>query len=100
MRKSQFLVKGIRLSAPDNPQFDPQSAVSHEPPATNQPGAPESFNSSSLGVPPPVVPPSGPPPVENPAWNGWDVLAIIGLALVTILASQAVILFGAHFLFY
>jgi len=88
------------LSAPDNPQFDPQSAISHEPSAPHEPGSPDSFASSSLGVPPPVVPPAGPPPVENPEWNGWDVLAIVGLALVTILAAQALILFGAHFLFY
>ena len=93
------------MSAPDNPQFDPQSfdpqtGVSHEPSAPNEPGAPESINSTSVAVPPPVVPPAGPPLVEDPAWNGWDVLAIIGLALVTILASQAVILFGAHYLFY
>lgn len=93
------------MSAPDNPQFDPQSfdsqpGVNHEPSAPSEPGAPDSLISSSLEVPPPVVPPAGPPPVEDPAWNGWDVLAIIGLALVTILASQAVILFGAHFLFY
>ncbi|HKF02574.1 MAG TPA: CPBP family intramembrane glutamic endopeptidase [Candidatus Sulfotelmatobacter sp.] len=93
------------MSASDNPQFDPQPfdpqpGVSHEPSAPNEPGAPDSFNSSSLGVPPPVIPPAGPPPVENPAWNGWDVLAIVGLSLVTILVSQALILFGAHFLFY
>ena len=89
------------MSAPDNPQFDPpsfdpQPEVSHEPTAPNEPGSPGSFTSSSLEVPPPV----GPPPVENPEWNGWDVLAIVGLSLVTILVSQAVILFGAHFLFY
>ena len=93
------------MSAPDNPQFDPQSfdpqsEVNHEPSVPNEPGAPDSFASSPVEGPPLIVPPAGPPPVENPEWNGWDVLAIIGLALVTILASQALILFGAHFLFY
>jgi membrane protease YdiL (CAAX protease family) len=41
-----------------------------------------------------------PPPIENPPWNGWDVLAIVGLAFVTILVSQFAILFGAHFFLY
>ena len=40
------------------------------------------------------------PPVENPPWNGWDVLAIVGLAFITILVSQFAILFGAHFFVY
>ncbi len=93
------------MSAPDNPQFDPQSfepqpEVSHEARPANESGAPDPVTSSPLEVLPPVLPPAGPPPVENPAWNGWDVLAIVGLALVTILASQALIVFGAHYLFY
>jgi membrane protease YdiL (CAAX protease family) len=40
------------------------------------------------------------PPVENPPWNGWDVLVIVGLAFITILVSQFAILFGAHFFVY
>jgi membrane protease YdiL (CAAX protease family) len=44
--------------------------------------------------------PIGPPPVENPAWNGWDVLMIVGLTLATIFVSQLCILFGAHFFLY
>jgi len=39
-------------------------------------------------------------PIENPAWNGWDVLAVVGLALGTIFVSQLAILFGAHYLLY
>lgn len=39
-------------------------------------------------------------PVENPPWNGWDVLVIVGLAFITILVSQFAILFGAHFFVY
>jgi membrane protease YdiL (CAAX protease family) len=87
------------LSTPDNPHLDSL------PPAESEPG----------GTPvPPVVPapiesapvfdslpvPEVAPPVENPPWNGWDVLAIVGLAFVTILVSQFAILFGAHFFVY
>jgi uncharacterized protein len=43
-----------------------------------------------------IVPQLPRPPIENPAWNGWDVLFIFALALVTIFISQLVILFGAH----
>jgi len=38
--------------------------------------------------------------VENPVWNGWDVLLLIALAFVTILISQFVILFGAKYFVY
>ena len=41
----------------------------------------------------PVSP--GPPPVENPVWNGWDVLQIAGLALLSLFVLQVVILFAA-----
>jgi membrane protease YdiL (CAAX protease family) len=37
---------------------------------------------------------------ENPAWSVWDVLALAGLALVTIFVSQLGILIGAHYLLY
>jgi membrane protease YdiL (CAAX protease family) len=37
---------------------------------------------------------------ENPAWNGWDVLAVVGLALVTIFLSQIAILLVAQYLLY
>jgi uncharacterized protein len=46
------------------------------------------------------LPPVTPPPAENPVWNGWDVLLIIGLTLATIFVSQFAVLFGAHYLFY
>lgn len=59
------------------------------PPATEPPGT---FQTAA--VPPP------PDPLENPPWNGWDVLAIVGLAFLTILISQFAILFGAHFFVY
>lgn len=37
---------------------------------------------------------------ENPVWNGWDVLLIIGLAFATIFVAQFAILIGAHYLLY
>jgi membrane protease YdiL (CAAX protease family) len=56
--------------------------------------------SSATGLAGTTEAPAGPPPVENPVWNGWDVLLLVGLAFVTILVSQLVILFGAKYFVY
>jgi membrane protease YdiL (CAAX protease family) len=40
------------------------------------------------------------PPAENPVWNGWDLLLIVGLGLATIFFAQFVILIGAKYLLY
>jgi membrane protease YdiL (CAAX protease family) len=40
------------------------------------------------------------PPVENPVWTGWDVLAIAGLTLVTMVVLQLTVLLGAHWWWY
>lgn len=40
-----------------------------------------------------------PPRREDPVWNGWDVVLIVGLTFATIFLSQFAILFGAHYLF-
>lgn len=87
------------MSSPDNPQFDPQAPLS---PDTDPITPPTSGANGSVYAPSfqAVVPPVVPPPVENPPWSGWDVLAIVGLAFVTILVSQFAILFGAHFFVY
>ncbi len=87
------------MLVPENPQFDPQNPAPDQgivepvppiiPPAAETPAV---FQTGS-------VPPST-GPVENPLWNGWDVLAIVGLAFLTILVSQFAILFGAHFFVY
>ena len=37
-----------------------------------------------------------PPPVENPIWTGWDVLAIAALTFVTMVALQLAVLLAAH----
>jgi membrane protease YdiL (CAAX protease family) len=88
------------LSTSDNPQFDPQPTVSAEPAAPASANTPEHPSIESV-LPELAVPiAAGPPPVENPPWNGWDVLMIVGLTLATIFVSQVAILFGAHFFLY
>lgn len=80
------------MSSPDNPQFDPTPPVSSEPP-TQAPISPEPVIVVSF---PPV--PTAPPPVENPVWNGWDVLLIAALTLVTMFVVQLTVLFAASWL--
>ncbi|HZQ96574.1 MAG TPA: type II CAAX endopeptidase family protein [Candidatus Sulfotelmatobacter sp.] len=41
--------------------------------------------------------PAGAVSAENPVWDGWDVLLIIGLTVATIFICQFAILFGAHY---
>jgi membrane protease YdiL (CAAX protease family) len=43
---------------------------------------------------PPV--PTAAPPVENPVWNGWDVLLIAGLTLVTMFVLQSTVIVAAY----
>jgi membrane protease YdiL (CAAX protease family) len=59
------------------------------------PNAPDPFAAASAA---PF--PSAPPPVENPAWNGWDVLLIAGLTVVTMVVLQLAVLLVAHRLWY
>lgn len=78
----------------DNPQFEPQPLVSAEtqpPPAS----VADPFSAASI---PPI--PTAPPPVENPVWNGWDVLLIAGLTLVTMVIFQIAVLLIAHWLWF
>ena len=42
-----------------------------------------------------VLEPQAAPLVENPVWNGWDVLQIAGLAVLSVFVLQVVLLFGA-----
>jgi len=84
------------LSSADNPQFEPPPPLGGEVPSnlpSPVPGLPYSESAPDAMSPSRS---SG----ENPAWNGWDVLLVVGLALATIFVSQAAILFGAHYLFY
>ena len=87
------------MSSPDNPQFDPQAPVNAEPQSTVS-GLADPFAATSLPLASAAQQPSGPPPVENPVWNGWDVLLVVALAIVTILVAQLGILFGAKYFLY
>lgn len=51
---------------------------------------------------PPISAPvqAGPPPAENPVWNGWDVLLIAGLTLFTLFVVEFATVIGARVLFY
>jgi hypothetical protein len=57
--------------------------------------APETFTPASAA---PV--PTAPAPVENPVWDGWDVLLIAGLTVVTMVVLQLVVLLAAHRFWY
>jgi hypothetical protein len=71
--------------------MDPPTPVSVDPPA---PAAQNSYSLDSAGLP--VSPPAPPAPVENPVWNGWDVLLIAALTFVTMIVLQLAVLFAAH----
>jgi CAAX protease family protein len=85
----------VILSSPDNPQFQQPAPVSTEAPAAV---SSEPFGSG------PATPPSfaalPPPPVENPVWNGWDVLLIAALTFVTMVVLQLGVVLAAHWLRY
>jgi len=84
------------LSSSDNSHWNPDPSAEHNTAA----GIPDPPVVSSFDELTPPVVPAAPVPVENPAWNGWDVLVVIGLSIVTWLVSQFAILFGAHFFLY
>ena len=80
------------MSSPEIPQPEPQAPANAEPPIIEA-NASESAFSGTVSTP--IT-----SPAENPVWNGWDVLLIIGLTLATIFVSQFAILLGAHYFFY
>ncbi|MGA8270258.1 MAG: hypothetical protein WB919_01790, partial [Candidatus Sulfotelmatobacter sp.] len=69
------------MSAPDNPQFDPQ-------PLNTEPQL-------SAPVFTYISPPPAPKAGENPVWTGWDVLIIAALTLGTIFVVQLLIILAA-----
>jgi membrane protease YdiL (CAAX protease family) len=91
------------LSSPGNSQFEPQPSANVAPPAVEV-LSPDGVSidplipSTSDSVPTPVS--SGPPPVENPVFSGWDVLVIFALTVVTMVVSQILVLFGARWVAY
>jgi len=80
------------LSSPEIPQPEPHTAQSAESPIIDATGSESAFQGT--------VPPVASPPAENPVWNGWDVLLIVGLAFATMFVTQFAILFGAQYLLY
>jgi membrane protease YdiL (CAAX protease family) len=81
------------LSSSDNPQFEPPPVSAEAPTPTLS--APDPPPAASV-----ALVPTAPPPIENPVWNGWDVLLIAGLTVVTMVVFQLVVLLAAHFLWY
>jgi membrane protease YdiL (CAAX protease family) len=67
------------------PQVPAETAAPSTSDAASPPSAPERFASVSA-----------PPPVENPVWSGWDVLAIAALTFVTMVVVQVAVLLAAH----
>jgi membrane protease YdiL (CAAX protease family) len=82
------------LSSSDNSQFEPPVGAEAPTPAPAL-STPDPFGAASS---PPI--PTGPPPIEDPVWTGWDVLAIAGLTLVTMVVFQLAVLLAAHFIWY
>jgi membrane protease YdiL (CAAX protease family) len=80
------------LSSSDHPQFEPQPLVSAEPPT---PDAPNPFATATVAQAPTAA-----RPAENPVWDGWDVLLIAGLTVVTMVVLQLAVLLVAHRLWY
>lgn len=76
------------MSAPENPQLDPQRTVSSEPIEPPPANAPDPATGSSLTSEPIFAMPVDPPPVENPVWNGWDVLLTAVLIFVFVIVLQ------------
>lgn len=73
------------MASPDNPQPTPEPIPSLAQAEIELPGPPN-----------PAIT-DGP---ENPVWNGWDIVLILGLAFATIFVVQFAVLFGARALFY
>jgi membrane protease YdiL (CAAX protease family) len=77
------------LSSSDNPQFEQQSVDNESPPSP--PFAPPPFPTDTIGVAS-----QAPGPAENPVWNGWDVLQIAGLTVLSVFVLQVAILFAVR----
>jgi len=83
------------LSAPENPQLEPQ-------PLNSEPPAPAPFVVVPFAAPAPAPQPTLPAPRagENPVWSGWDVLLILVLTAVTFVVAQVVVIPGLFRLVY
>ena len=76
------------MSSSDNPQFEPRP-VNAEPPIS-VPSAPDPFAPADF-----ASIPTQPPPAENPLWNGWDVLLIALLTILTLIVVESLTVLGA-----
>jgi membrane protease YdiL (CAAX protease family) len=86
-------LKGNVLSAPENPQLDPQPLNSEAP-------TPTPFVVVPFPAPAPQPTPPAPKAGENPVWSGWDVLLILLLTAVTFFLAQVVVVPGLFRLIY
>lgn len=80
------------MSAPDNPNPEQQHSA-EDPHELRDPLPPDSFVVNLPSQTP--VGSVGPSPIENPVWNGWDVLFIACLAFVSMVVLQFVVLLAA-----
>ena len=88
------------MASPEDSQFELQPQLGGESPKTVPSNPDPLLSSADAAANSSLVTPTPAPSKENPAWNGWDVLAVVGLALVTIFVSQVAILLVAHYLLY
>jgi membrane protease YdiL (CAAX protease family) len=84
------------LPSPENPQFEQQPTLTTEPQLP-----PPTYDPLTAGSLPPAAPFfTAPPPPRDPVWSGWDVLLIAGLAFISMLVLQLIVLVGAQLLIY
>lgn len=84
------------MSSPENPQLDPRAAVSAEP-QPSLPLTPDPLLSDSFPAPPSLLA-SAPP--RDPVWDGWDVLLIAVVAVVSLIVMQFLVFAVAKKLIY
>ncbi len=86
------------MSSPENPQFDPRAPLSTEPQPslslTPDPLLPDSFPAAPSFLTP------APEPPRDPVWDGWDVLLIAVVAVLSLIVTQVLVLVGAKELIY
>ena len=86
------------MSSPENPQFDSQAPLSTGP----QPSlalTPDPLTPDSFPAAPSLLNPVPEPP-RDPVWNGWDVLLIAVVAVLSLIVMQVLVLVGAKELIY
>lgn len=84
------------MSAPENPQLDQRDRG----PELSQPTPAEAPEQMALASALPGPPGSPPPPVENPPWNGWDVLLIAALVFVVMAVLQLAVTKAAQWFWF